>query len=225
MLSLILSILYVFLQSQGVNYQTTSSYNYNKTQSQISLSNINQADVKNATGLLYAVILDNKPTTPSYLLKENGFESISASTFNYTSVIPQNATYPQTIVSIVYLTKNSTVANQIMEGAVFPFGKHLSTNLTNSTLPANTTKYQNLTLQYYDYAGHTVGLYESLDLSIFNASAVSYAAPAYQYTTAFTSNNIAGIVTTGGNMRMDPAISVNLAKALFRRLVQSNLIT
>ncbi len=155
------------------------------------------------------MILDNNLTVPSLLLREQGFEYISVSTFNYTSTIPKNATYPQTVVSIVYVTKNSTVANQVAEGAV-------------STSGAATDN--NLTLQYYNYSGHAVRLYGSLGISVFNASAVHYDAPIYQYTTTFTFSNIAAIVTIGGNMHMDPSISFNLSKILLRRLVQSNVI-
>ena len=221
-LLLILSIIYSIFQSQNVSYST--NINYTKTP-KITLSNINNTDVKNTTGLDYVMLLDNNITVPSPLLMEHGFELISASAFNYSSIITQNATYPQTIVSIVYLTQNAILSNQILAGAISPSTNFLFENSTNSAKSRMNFSNQNQTFQYYNYSGHEIELYTSLNIPIFNASAVSYNAPTYQYTTAFALNNISGIVTIGGNSHVDSSISVNLSKVLFRKLVKSLAIS
>ena len=215
---LILSIIYSIFQSQNVNYST--NINYTKTP-QIILSNINRTDVKNATGLNYVMLLDNNITVPSPLLMEHGFKLISASAFNYSSIITPNATYPQTIISIVYLTQNAISANQILAGAISSSTNFLFKNSTNSEKSSINFSNQNPTLQYYNYSGYKIELHTSLNIPIFNASSVSYNAPTYQYTTAFAFNNISGIVTIGGNSHVDPSIAVNLSKVLFNKLVKS----
>lgn len=226
-LILLLAIFYVIFQQSTLGRVTCNGCTGNiTTPIPINISNINQSEVENVTGLNYTVILNNKITWPSPILKSQGFDYISVSAFNYTKHIPQNATYPQTIAAIIYLTKNSTVANQTMEGALYPAGTRISSTPTSNSSLLNTTISQNLTSQYYSYAGHTIIIYESFVVAVLNESGIpyTYQAPIYQYTSSFTSNNITGIVTIGGNSRVDPLISVNLSKDLFRRLVKSTYL-
>ena len=105
--------------------------------------------------------------------------------------------------------------------AIYPSTNFLAENSTNRTKLHTNPSNQNPIIQYYNYSGYEVELHTALNIPIFNASTVSYNAPTYQYTTAFTFNNISGVVTIGGNSHVDYSISVNLSKALFRRLVKS----
>ena len=228
-LILLLAIFYaIFQQNTPEGRPPCNSCTENITASiPVNISNINQSDVKNATGLNYSVISSNKVTIPSPILKAQGFDYISISTFNYTEHIPQNATYPQTIVAIIYITKNSTIANQTMEGALLPAGIQTSPTSSNNSFSLNTTTSQNPTRQYYSYAGHTIPIYNSFVVAVLNESNIpyTYQAPIYQYTSSFTYNNVAGIVTIGGNIRMDPSISINLSKDLFRKLIKSSAVS
>lgn len=215
LLLLVLAIIHSTYQSPNTSYPTASS-NYNQTS--MRLSNINGTDVKNATGLEYNALLDNYVTIPSPILKEQGFEAISASVFNYSSIIAHNATYPQTIISLAYLAQNSVLANQILYSAINPSKVFLLENSTEISLRQNMSSY------YYNYSGIKVTLYTALNIPTLNGSNVSYNAPIYQYTTAFAIGNISGIVTIGGNYKINPSTSINLSKALFRKLVKSSAI-
>ncbi len=217
---LLLAIFYVIFQQNNPSSSACNLCTENITTSiPVNIFNINQSEVKNVTGLNYTVISSNKITIPSPILKSQGFDYISISTFNYTEPIPQNATYPQTIVAIIYITKNSTIANQTMEGALFPAGIRTTPSSLNASIS------QNPTSQYYSYAGHNIIIYKSFVVAVLNESNIpyTYQAPIYQYTSSFTYNNIVGIVTMGGNMLLNPSISVNLSKDLFRKLIKSSV--
>ncbi|MHB1830292.1 MAG: hypothetical protein ACYCO0_02770 [Candidatus Micrarchaeaceae archaeon] len=226
-LMLLLIIIYAVFQQRGTNPPVCVGADCigNATKPvMIAISNINQSDVNNVTGINYTAILVNDTTTPSPSLKAQGFESISVSAFNYNETMPLNVTYPKTIVAILYATKNSTMANQTIDSALLPAGDQMKFVIINSSdSSSNVTRPQNRTLQYYYYAGHKIGIYSSFVIAVFNESGISYAyqMPIYRYVSAFSYNGIAGIVTTGGYISIRPYVSVDLAKALFRKIIQS----
>ena len=118
-IALLLAIFYSASHDANKNNYSCANCASNLTNQNLpnNLYNINNTDVKNATGHNYLTISSNEIMVPSSYLKSQGFDYISTSAFNYTGFIPQNAPYPQTIVAVVYVTKNLTVANQTINGA------------------------------------------------------------------------------------------------------------